>query len=606
MCIDKVALDYTPRLSVVSMDLLHYLQPLDKLDFLSNHGSSLKNGYIDHNIELAVQSSASFKGDDDNCSNLTTVTMDMESCPEEFPGNGGYILEDTPTLMDKNGDQLELRVPGGPGSQTGYTVHDNIMRNQSHVSCPQDGIVFQRTATTTTIAHNTYSPVSQDTFRLSYAKDDLDLDGAGLGSVNLDGQVYSSSSGEYVQPNTSNVPVIRTKFEDNMPTDDIILLSDLDLKESDGQCQSSTLGQAGEEMATGYLDAEQFHLQTLCHNDVVNEEGEFLPLDLCADSLSIDSAVLDQAMVPSVSILRDEKEPKPNNPFSPGYIVDERTPASIHVDKMDSESLDLIFDTERENSSNELKIPDELELPGKLEGEQVSPDVPLLLLSSDTSTSDSIIESGSDTCSTSSETPCLLPASSSNSNSNSTRGYVTCEEIATADLSTTRDIIIPSGLISPSSDRETECGFTVHFDFDDGMKLHEDSNMFEKGRLNSGKMESDVLIKGAQLTQQCELGAGGYLVNDSAVSSLHNPTLAVETEPYLFYDLLPLVAELRVDTFSDCSSIDCEPSAVSKDQSSSTPGYVDPPSNGSYCPSDASSGYMSNSSTVGHDISAYL
>ena len=379
--------------------------------------------------------------------------------------------------------------------------------------------------------------LGEDTLSILLAEDTPESTLA-VGDINLD-QPQSSHDSEYVQSNTAASNAL-SAFPNESPFE-------LDLEETK------------EESYNGHQNLTSVSLSTRF------ETTGYL-----------DSNLLTRSFDPAVAIPEQEKltEHQTGNPLThltntEGYVQDTETPPPSYAD---NESLDLTFDTD---SGNDLTFEP------KQQGEEELPSH-----HHDNTTPDLTVDNTCDL-----DTPHAPPPSIT------TPGYVRCEDIITNELPT-REIVVPAGLISPSEAAES-ANFTVHLDFDEGMKSHPNPVELTSGHSNPGMNKVMYKLSTSQPNKQpWQLPEDeGYHTNDT-----RSTPQADRKEQYVSYDFISSAEELSLSYSPD----DPDPMWVSTNTSPTLGPTVNTQQLSNYYPpSDVSSGYLSASSTTG-DANSYL
>ena len=510
--------------------------------------------------------------------NGSGVTIEGDNCTVESTGSYGYVIEKFTTPAHNHSATTD--------NQSELTLKKGNSQVSNYITTTQYGDVLHTT--------DQDQGLGEDTLSILLAEDTPESTLA-VGDINLD-QPQSSHDSEYVQSNTAASNAL-SAFPNESPFE---LEPEEEPCNGDGHqnLTSVSLSTVSCE-TTSYLDSQLFGGATsLHHQRDLDDSEECIELDLSDSCTVIDSNLLTRSFDPAVAIPEQEKltEHQTGNPLThltntEGYVQDTETPPPSYAD---NESLDLTFDTDSGNDLTfEPNQQSEEELPSH-HHDNTTPDL---------------------------DTPHAPPPSIT------TPGYVRCEDIITNELST-REIVVPAGLISPSEAAES-ANFTVHLDFDEGMKSHPNPVELTLGHSNPGMNKVMYKLSTSQPNKQPwqlpkddtttfarAIGKEQYVSYDISsaeelslsdderydTNDTRSTTQGDRKEQYVSYDFISSAEELSLSYSPD----DPDPMWVSTNTSTTPSPTVNTQHLSNYYPpSDVSSGYLSASSTTG-DANSYL
>ena len=558
VCIDKPSFAHAHRTSMVSnTDYLQYLTSMDtkpQLQFPGDIQVTFENNYTKSSI--LPRTSFSHESSTNNSkqhNNSVGTTKDMDGCPKEFPGSGGYVLDEHSDGLREgfhspsdNASELTVTLSCGGCQSSGY-----ILNTQGNSSFVQN-------------ENNTNSEsLSDDSLSLLLPDDNSARAEPGVIGLDHNGHPPSSSSDAGYVEQSITLP--------NESLNNIMLIKDsdvfeLDLELTDGQCDgyqpqypSSNATSLINQQTAGYVtDLQNTHQVRRDHQE---------PEVACLDNFdcSVDESACTQHSQLDTPCLTS----------TDGYILNEHLTPTAVTTMRDTESLELSITIDDEQSLSQLN-----DLPSS-------------------SLSDHSVNVRS------------LDAPST-SDKSSSRGYITTEDIDMTEF-TSREIVVPASEISPS---QIEPGFTVRLDFDDETKLCKDQMKDQLGYVCNSHysgMESEQNVNAqndmdhSQLSTCLDESNQAFNSNGYVASELEQPPISGTEgkEQYVSYDFHSMASELG-DSHLDFTTVTPNPAHVISDSVCQSPVclHVQPQSN-YYPASDVSSGYLSGS-TTSSDTSVYL
>ena len=485
-------------------------------------------------------------------STVVGITQDMAICSKELPGSNtsDYVLSGhsngftSPQQIDSTEDGFQ-----SPSDSTSELT-------LSYGGCQSSGYIGNTQLGDSSQTHDDISVADLETLsgdNLSILIQEHDPVKEDEGAISLDrcSHPSSSSAGYVEQLNTSNQPL--TRDADNVFELDL----ELKHKQYDGYMQSqhplaSSITNDSHQTAAGYItDLQNTH--QLC----ANVQDVEVP---CSDSLgcSVSNSTSDVQSTHVALESHDQPSPldMPHLTNTDGYVLNEHLSAAALSTTQNSESQEISIALDCENTLEE--------------GEK---------------------EPSHDLYSSSLEDGCN-PDKSLNH-----QGYITTEDIDMTEFSS-REIVVHS------NHSQTEPGFTVHLDFDNGIEFFQDQGKDEIGYLcNSGysgiKTDHNRDIK--HHSQSVVLNTSNQTVesNGYVTSQLTSIPGTDQKEQYVSYDFRSMASELR-----DSHSTSVTPEPVHSPDLGPIHIHYHPKSN-YYPASDTSSGYLSGSSVSG-DTTVYL